>query len=92
MPTLCATIVDIPHSFPKETTVGRHSDNSVIGSMTIVDPLIERFQAEVAAAIAPLRYRAIVALRRQGHDHFAASEMVDQAILDQLEEGFGEYE
>jgi hypothetical protein len=60
--------------------------------MTLVDPLVERFQAEVAAAIAPLRYRAVVELRRQGHDHFDAQEMVDQAILDQLEDGFGEYE
>lgn len=72
--------------------MGKHSDNTLIGSMTIVDPLIERFQAEVAGLLANPRYRLVLELKRQGHDHFAASEMADQAILDAVEEGFDAYE
>jgi hypothetical protein len=72
--------------------MGKHSDRSLIGSLTLVDPAVEeiadRFRAEVDGLVSPIRYRALVALRRQGLDHREAVELLDQAVLEAVEEGF----
>jgi len=73
--------------------MGKHSTGrDLIGTMTMVDPVVERFKAEVVGLLANPRYRVVLELKRQGHDHFDAEEMADQAILAAIEEGFAAYE